>query len=80
MEGNETDFVDTVFCGWLVEGELEKLNSGGTVIKICILRLSLVKSILWGNYFTSVLNYDTQGEANEASKLEVESWLKYLIK
>lgn len=41
-----------------MEGELEKLNSGGIIIKVCILRLSLEKIILSGNNFTSVLNDD----------------------
>lgn len=56
---NETDFVDKIHCGSAMEGELEKLNSGGIIIKVCILRLSLEKIILSGNYFTGVLNDDT---------------------
>lgn len=59
MGRNETDFVDKVCCGSAMKGELEKVNGGGIIIKVRILRLSPDKSILSGNYFTNVLNNDT---------------------
>jgi len=57
--GNETAFVDKVCCGSAMEDEIEKLKSSGIITKVYILRVSLDKSIVAGNYFTSVLNDDT---------------------
>lgn len=62
MGGNKTDFVDTGCCGSAMEGKLGKLNCGGIIIKVCILRVSLDKSVLSGNYFTSVLSDGTLKE------------------
>lgn len=59
MGGNETD-VDKLCCASEREGELQKLDSAGIIIKVHILRLELYnKSILSGNYFTIVLKDDS---------------------
>lgn len=61
MGRNKTDFADMLFvvCGSAMKDELEKVNYGESIIKICIPRLRSDKSILSRNYFASMLNDDT---------------------
>lgn len=60
MGGNVTDVVNKLCCASEREGELEKLDSAGIIIEVCILRLELYnKSISSGNYLTGVLNDDS---------------------
>lgn len=61
MGRNETDFADMLFvvCGSATKDELEKVNYGEIIIKICIPRLRSDKIILSRNYFANMLNDDT---------------------